>query len=400
MTSAGPLIGRGLLSTARSCIDFSAISRKRSLPTPTSPSRPGRPSVLTRPATRSAAGESGLPNASLTRFWRSALAGRFQRSTEGSITHDVWPCGTWQAAPSTWPMPWLAPTPTPDVPAPIDSNRRSCRSGRVLRSSDVALCAGRARASNLRASVDVPMAKGLACCEHRRSTAWSTALTPVDSMRSIGVASVAAGSSTITRGTIRRWPKLSLMPLRGSLTPAKALNSAARQRRWHGDHAHRVGGRLDRLRGRRRALPGPAGAIEVEIVDRRRSLPQRDQHHFGGVDHRAAAHRHDQISLGLARQRRAFDDAGPRRVRRDAGIDPGVAVAQLADDLGPDRALRHRFRGRHEHAMRAQPLSLGPERGPCRLAVDDALDLLVAVDAAQHGSILLAWSITDANQEE
>ena len=50
---------------------------------------------------------------------------------------------------------------------------------------------------------------------------------PVDSIRSIGVASVAAGSSTITRGTIRRWPKLSLMPWRGSVMPAKALNSAA-----------------------------------------------------------------------------------------------------------------------------------------------------------------------------
>ena len=87
-------------------------------------------------------------------------------------------------------------------------------------------------------------------------------------------------------------------------------------------------------------------------------------------------------------------------MRGDTGIDAGVAIAELADDIGQERALRYRFRGRHEDAMCAQPLGLGPERRTRRLAVDDALNVLVTVDAAQHGSFLPAWSITAANERE
>ena len=49
-----------------------------------------------------------------------------------------------------------------------------------------------------------------------------------------------------------------------------------RERGRHGDHAHRIGRRLDRLRRRGGALLGPTGAIKIEILDPCRVLPQRD----------------------------------------------------------------------------------------------------------------------------
>jgi hypothetical protein len=54
-------------------------------------------------ATRSAAG-LGVPISALTRRSRAALTERFQRSTDGKVTHDVMPCGTPQEPPGVWPM--------------------------------------------------------------------------------------------------------------------------------------------------------------------------------------------------------------------------------------------------------------------------------------------------------
>ena len=161
-----------------------------------------------------------------------------------------------------------------------------------------------------------------------------------------------------------------------------------RQRGRHGDHADGVGRRPDRLGGRRGAFLRLAGAIEVESLDGHRALPQRDQHHLRGVDHRAAADGDDEIGADFARELCAFDHAGPRRMGGDAGIDSDIAVAQIADDVGQQRALRHRSRGRDEHAFRAQPLGFGAQRRPRRLAVDDALDVLMAVNSAEHGRSL------------
>ena len=69
----------------------------------------------------------------------------------------------------------------------------------------------------------------------------------------------------------------------------------------------------------------------------------------------------------------------------DAGIDAGIAVAEIADDVGQQRALRHRLGRRDEDTLGAQPLGLGPQRRARRLAVDHPLDVLVAVNAVQHG---------------
>ena len=76
---------------------------------------------------------------------------------------------------------------------------------------------------------------------------------------------------------------------------------------------------------------------------------------------------------------------------RYAGIDAGIAIAQLADHVGQQRALRHRPGRRDEHPARAQPLGLGAQRRPGRPAIDHALDVLMSMDAVQHGCLLRAW---------
>ena len=103
-------------------------------------------------------------------------------------------------------------------------------------------------------------AKGLACCEHSRSTAWSTAFRPVDSIRSIGVRQ--------RRGRIEHDHPRHDQAMAEALLDALArigdagegVELGGRQGRRHGDHADRIGRRLDRLRRRRRALLRPAGA--------------------------------------------------------------------------------------------------------------------------------------------
>jgi hypothetical protein len=75
----------------------------------------------------------------------------------------------------------------------------------------------------------------------------------------------------------------------------------------------------------------------------------------------------------------------------DAGIDAGIAVAELLDDVGQQRALRHRLGRGDEHALGAQPLGLGPHSGSRRPAINHALDVLMSVYAVQHGRLLRAW---------
>ncbi len=133
---------------------------------------------------------------------------------DGSITHDVWPCGTWRAAPSMA-DPWLAPTPTPEVQTPIDSHAElevePCRHVVGIR----LVRAGSARAEQLqrlggRAPTRTDWPAGA-------STALDRVIDGLQAGRGhqvIGAPGIAAASSTMTRGTIRRWPKLSLMLLR------------------------------------------------------------------------------------------------------------------------------------------------------------------------------------------
>ncbi len=77
--------------------------------------------------------------------------------------------------------------------------------------------------------------------------------------------------------------------------PAKALNSAADK--VVGTAIMRTASAAGRIVSAGGACPllRPARAIKVEILDRGRVLPQRDQHHLGGVDRRAAADRDDQV---------------------------------------------------------------------------------------------------------
>ena len=54
-----------------------------------------------KPSSTSAASSPGCPMAADTSACRSALSGLFQRITDGSITQEVYPCGTSNTAPST-----------------------------------------------------------------------------------------------------------------------------------------------------------------------------------------------------------------------------------------------------------------------------------------------------------
>jgi len=75
----------------------------------------------------------------------------------------------------------------------------------------------------------------------------------------------------------------------------------------------------------------------------------------------------------------------------DAGINARIAIAQLSDHVGQQRALRHRPGGGDEHPVGAQPLGFGAQRRARRPAIDHALDVLMSVDAVQHGCLLRAW---------
>ena len=165
----------------------------------------------------------------------------------------------------------------------------------------------------------------------------------------------------------------------------EGIELGSRQRGRYGDHADSIGRRPDRLRRRRGSFLRFTGAIGVQVVDRLHVLPERDQDRLGGIDHRTATDRHDQIGTGLARHLSTLDDARPRRVRGNASVGTGVQLAEIVDHRRQQRALRHRLRGGDEHLLRAQPLGLGAQRNARWPAIDDALDVLMSVDAVQHG---------------
>ncbi len=75
-------------------------------------------------------------------------------------------------------------------------------------------------------------------------------------------------------------------------------------------------------------------------------------------------------------------------MRDDAGIDAGIKIAQIGHDAGQQGALRHRLRGGEEDALRTQPLGFGADRRPRGLAINDALDVLMSVNAVEHENLL------------
>ena len=156
-----------------------------------------------RSATASAAASPARPRASLTRACRPAFTGAFQRSTLGSMTQLVWPWGTPPTAPSWWPMPWLAPYSTRPSPKPA-SQTAIWQSRRAARSSGFSFVRGKASANILSAWMAVASGSGWAEREHRVSTAWSTARTPVESHSQSGVWTVAAGSRITAAGALSR----------------------------------------------------------------------------------------------------------------------------------------------------------------------------------------------------
>ena len=96
---------------------------------------------------------------------------------------------------------------------------------------------------------------------------------------------------------------------------------------------------------------------------------------LGGVDHRAAAHRHQQVGLGRARGLGAGHHVLARAVRADGGVGADVARAQrlLHALQRPVLLLRQRARGGDEHALGADALGLGHHRLAGRRAEHDAL---------------------------
>ena len=153
-----------------------------------------------------------------------------------------------------------------------------------------------------------------------------------------------------------------------------------RQRGRDSDHADGVGGRPDRLGGRRRAFLRLAGAIEIESLDGHRALPQRNQHDLRGVDHRAAADGDYEIGANFARELCPLDHAGPRRMGGDTGIDSDIAIAEIADDVSQQRALRHRLRGGDEDAFRPQCARFIAQRRPA--AAFNTLSMLESVNSS------------------
>src|SRR2546423_1890489 len=71
-------------------------------------------------------------------------------------------------------------------------------------------------------------------------------------------------------------------------------------------------------------------------------------------------------------------------MRGDARIDAGIAIAEIADHVGEQRALGHRLRRRQEHPLGVQPLRLGAQSRPGWPAIHDPLDVLMSVYAVQH----------------
>jgi hypothetical protein len=83
------------------------------------------------------------------------------------------------------------------------SHEASWQLSRGSRSSGRDLIAGRFTASISIACSASPSVSGCGRIEHQCSTAWSIARMPVESISSIGVSSVAAGSRITVRGAIR-----------------------------------------------------------------------------------------------------------------------------------------------------------------------------------------------------
>ena len=92
---------RGLRETQGVCIACSAILSNWSGPIRTADRRVGMPKRFASSSRRSPASAPRWPLAAATIACRSAFAVLFHRITEGSMMHDMCPCGTPKAAPST-----------------------------------------------------------------------------------------------------------------------------------------------------------------------------------------------------------------------------------------------------------------------------------------------------------
>ena len=77
------------------------------------------------------------------------------------MTQLVWPCGTSQVPPSTWPMAWLAPIGTPPMIGIIDCHAPIWHFSRASRSVGSAFTAGSPAASSRKALSAMPSQKSL-----------------------------------------------------------------------------------------------------------------------------------------------------------------------------------------------------------------------------------------------
>ena len=190
--------------------------------------------------------------------------------------------------------------------------------------------------NNFIASRFVASAIGADLTEHQPSTAWSTARMPVESSSSIGVSSVAAGSRITALGTEAADGNSICLTCRcTSVTPRWERTRPPTASSARRPCAAPCGSALQALASLL-ALPRTPASAE-SAVHVARTAPERKQHHLGGVDHRAAAHRDDEIGL----RRRAAPP--PRRSRPSRGLCAEIASnfpANFAPRLRMTRATR------------------------------------------------------------
>jgi hypothetical protein len=179
---------------------------------------------------------------------------------------------------------------------------------------------------------------------------------PVERKSSIGVSSVAAGSSITAEGPIRGWRKCILTLRWTSVIPAPKVYSAA-------DSV--VGTAVMRVLSEA-SCDSPGMPRFCASVDRRVGIanppPQRDQHGLGRIDHRPSADREQVIRIGLARRCRAGDHGFARRVGADRGELPDTAIAERGSHFPYKPALRQRSRGGKKHPLCADTVHLGANR--------------------------------------
>ena len=160
--------------------------------------------------------------------------------------------------------------------------------------------------------------------------------------------------------------------------PCDAAEFGGGQRRRHRRHAHPVGG--ERRERRRTALRRE----RRQRVDVAHSAPQREQHGFGRIDHRAPADCEQMVRFDLARSRGAGDHGFTRRVGADRVKPSDAAIAQSRGHLPDKAALRERPRGGEQHALRADALDLRRDGFRRGLAVYHALLRYPLHRAGQH----------------